>query len=158
MGKFQEVLASANTWISRAIRGIASKIDTSSLGIPEEDISGTNSEGAGVGYAINDYGIPQTERGRGKNRIFHFFNPSAHDRREPAEISLWNWPGDLSRIEVKDAKGNVVKHQLIDSGYTYPRYVDNYWGNECVKVLIDVNVPAYGYSTYVLYEKGAAEA
>lgn len=153
MGQFQQVLAVANNGISKALKNIASHINTASLGIVEEDISDTISEGAGVGYSIQDFGIPQSERGRGKNRIIHLFNPSAYCRREPVEITVWDWPGDLSRIEIKDIEGVAVKHQVLDNKLQHATPVVDYWGHQYVRLLVDVTVPAYGYSTYVMNER-----
>jgi len=153
MGQFQQVLAAANSGISKALKNIASRIDTTSFRIAEEDIRDTISEGAGVGYSIQDFSTPQAERGRGKNRIIHFFNPSAHERKEPVEITIWDWPGDLSRIEFKNIEGAVVKHQVLSSKLQHSTPVVNYWGHEFVRLLVDVAVPAYGYSTYVMNEK-----
>ena len=83
MGQFQQVLAAANTGISKALKNIAAKVKTADLPYPDEEISDSISEGAGVGYGIYDYGLPQTERGAGKTRIYHLFNPSAQDGGRP---------------------------------------------------------------------------
>jgi alpha-mannosidase len=156
MGEFQKVLATANTEISASLRNIASKINTSELVAAEEDISETTSEGAGVGYGIESFGIPQAERGRGKTRIFHFFNSSAYERREGAEITVWDWDGDKERIEFRDADNNIVRHQRLEDE-TYRVWNSRYWGHTCMKLLVDVKVPAYGYSTYILKERDLVE-
>ena len=159
MGQFQQVLAAANTGISQAFRNIASRIDTSNL-IKEdcrenctESGKETMSEGAGAGYAIYDYGVPQTERGRGKNRIIHFFNPSAHDRNEAVEVTIWDWPGDTGRLIINDTEGNSAKYQIIGGQTQQFHQPGEYWGHKYTKLLADVKVPAYGYSTYILGEK-----
>jgi len=153
MGQFQQILAAANSGISKALRNIASRIDTASLGITEENVRDTISEGAGVGYSIQDFGIPQAERGSGKNRIIHFFNPSVQSRREPVEIIVWDWPGDLSRIEIKDTEGAAVKHQVLSNTMHHSAPVVDYWGHKFVRLLVDVTVPACGYSTYLMNER-----
>jgi len=152
MGLFQKTVAAANTEASAAMRNIASRIDTSGLFTEKEDISNTMSEGGGVGYGIMDFDFPQAERGRGKNRIFHFFNTSAYDRNEVAEIAVWDWDGDEKRIVFKDCDGNVVPHQIIENKKVH-FYDSRYWGHKCTRVLLDVSVPAYGYSTYTMSEK-----
>ncbi|HHY22835.1 MAG TPA: alpha-mannosidase [Clostridiaceae bacterium] len=152
MGQFQEVLAAANTETSKAFRNITSKIDTSGLFAFEEDIRDTISEGAGVGFAIKDFGVPQTERGRGKGRILHFFNPSGSERTEPVEVIIWDWPGDSDRMLIRDASGNPVRHQLLKNDKQHFTG-ESYWGHKYMRVLIDVTVPAYGYTTYTLIEK-----
>jgi alpha-mannosidase len=148
MGIFQKSLAISNTVSQRAMREIASRIDTSNLP-PEEGFKGIGaviSEGAGVGYAIENYGLPQAERGRGKNRIIHFFNPSALDFEGVTEIVLWDWPGENSRLRVCDSSGNRVQHNFMTG------YKDSYWGHKLLKLLVYVKVPAFGYSTYTVSE------
>jgi len=152
MGLFQKTVAAANTEASTAMRNIASQIDTSGLFTEEEDIRDTMSEGGGVGYGIMYFDFPQTERGRGKNRIFHFFNSTAYNRDEIAEITVWDWEGDKKRIVFKDSAGNVVQHQIIENK-KIQFYDSRYWGHKCIRVLLDVSVPAYGYSTYTMSEK-----
>lgn len=152
LGEFQKVLATANTENSAAFRNIASKIDTSMFTLPEEDVSESMSEGAGVGYAVKDFGVPQAERGKGKLRIFHLFNPSPHERRELVEIIVWDWPGDKERIVIKDAAGNEVKFQVL-SNENIPFFDESYWGHTYMKLLVDAKVPPCGYSTYTLSER-----
>lgn len=153
MGQFQQVLAAANTGYIQALRNIASKIDTSTLSVPEEHDRDFISEGAGVGFSVTDYGIPQTERGRGKNRIIHFFNPSAHGRSEPVEITVWDWPGDMERIEICDTDGNPVRHQIVSGRAQQLHPEGAFWGHKYMKLLVDAKVPALGYSTYLLTER-----
>lgn len=150
LGQFQQVQSAANMGISKALRGIAGQIDTASLIKVEEDSGDTVSEGAGAGYAVDDYSIPQAERGKGRNRIFHFFNPSAYDRTETVEVTVWDWPGDKSRIRFTDAVFNEVKHQLLEPNVFHP--TESYWGHTNFRLAVDVSVPACGYSTYLLGE------
>lgn len=63
MGLFQTSMATANTQITNAMRVIAEKIDTSSIPV-DIDAYNSQSEGAGVGYGIENFvGVPSTERG-----------------------------------------------------------------------------------------------
>ncbi|NLC68722.1 MAG: alpha-mannosidase [Clostridiaceae bacterium] len=154
MGQFQQVLAATNTEISAAFRNIASQVDTSGLLVVEDDtdeINETTSEGAGVGFGIKDFGVPQAERGKGKRRIFHFFNPSAGKRKEPVEIIVWDWPGDIRRIVIKDKSGVPVRYQILKKG-NYQKPGESYWGHTYIRILVDAEVPAYGYTTYILSE------
>lgn len=152
MGEFQKVLAEANTRISMASRKIASHINTASLVPVEEKIDESVSEGAGAGFGIADFAIPQAERGKGKKRIYHLFNPSARERHETVKIIVWDWPGDKSRIVIKDSNGNEARHQLIASN-TDRQQDRRYWGHMYFELLLEARVPAYGYNTYILDEK-----
>ena len=162
MGQFQQVLAAANTETSKAFNNIAAKINTSLLKqyidattqIETQDAWNAFSEGAGVGFGVSDFGVPKAERGKGKNRIFHFFNTTAIDRQEPVEIVVWDWPGNKNRIVIKDAKGNILKHQLLTEGDKNNTFCGKtYWGHSYIQLLVDVKMPAYGYSTLILSEK-----
>lgn len=153
MGQFQQVLAAANTGITKSLRKIASQVATSAFGIAGEDYKSTNSEGAGVGHSVADFGLPQVERGRGKNRYINLFNPSAHVRKEPAEFTLWDWPGDISRLEIKDPEGKIVRHQILKMESKNKYYSRDYWGHEFITLLVDAFVPACGYNTYAITER-----
>lgn len=148
MGLFQTSMATANTQITNAMRVIAEKIDTSSIPV-DIDAYNSQSEGAGVGYGIENFvGVPSTERGSGRTRIFHLFNSLSHARREVAELTVWDWTGDLRRLAMRDADGNDIPFQLVD------HELQQYWDHKYIRVLVDQEVPALGYTTVVLYEKG----
>lgn len=146
MGLFQKTMAIANTRRSLSMRAIAKEIDTSSLIVEEENIKESMSEGAGVGYGIKDFSAMQGERGRGKTRIFHIFNPATFERSEAVEITVWDWQGNIDKITFKNDKGDTVPHQLLDHGF------NNYWGHSYLRVLINADVPACGYATYTMSE------
>ena len=114
MGLFQTSLATANTQISNAMRVIAENIDTSAVPV-DIDAYNSQSEGAGAGYGIENFvGVPSTERGSGRTRIFHIFNSLPHPRKEVVELTVWDWTGDLRRIAVRDTEGNELPFQLVD--------------------------------------------
>jgi len=145
MGLFQETMAIANTRKGQSLYSIAQAIDTSRW--KEETDEETTSEGAGVGFGLEDFKVTQAHRGRGKTRIFHVFNPSCVQREEAVEFIVWDWKGDIARIIFKDEAGNVLKHQVLDRGF------NRYWGHDYIKVLVKVKVPAGGYTTCIMTEK-----
>lgn len=151
LGEFQKAMAIANTNASNAMRSIAKAIDTSDIELDDDKL--TVSEGGGVGYGVSDkyyYNFPQTERGRGKTRILHLFNPTQFDRTGPTQVVIWDWNYDKSRMVVKDMDGNEVKHQVLFQGKNW-----GFWGHLETVMLIDAKVPAFGYSTYIVTEKSA---
>lgn len=157
LGQFQQVLATANTGIGSALRNIAGQIDTSAVPAEDDDNINSYSEGGGVGYAVRDFGVSQPERGKGKNRVLHFFNPSDSARKEPTEITVFDWPGDKSRIAISDSKGNPVRYQILDINRHNEFENRNYWGHQYMRLIVETEVPAYGYSTYLLSEKELTE-
>ncbi len=143
MGQFQESIALANTQKLQALRAIAAQIDTSAYDCGTPSFS--RSEGAGVGNGIADFKISQVDRGYGDTRIYHVFNAATCARHDNVEITVWDWSGaDIPLIAFYDEKGNKVAHQVLQSG------TEHYWGHDFVRVLVDVEAPACGYSTYIL--------
>ena len=144
LGRFQDSLAGINISANSAMREIADSIDTSS--VPFDENNFTVSEGGGVGFGVEHsqgYRFPQTERGRGKTRVIHLFNSTMYDREEAVEITVWDYKYDLSLAQFTDACGNVIPHEILNSG-------SGYWGHWFVKFLIQAKVTAFGYSTYIL--------
>ncbi len=149
-GLFQDTLALTNTNISKAMLKISSRIDTAAIA-KEDEACLTTSEGSGVGYMINDdFTIPNAERGKGKNRVFHVFNPTAYQRTEVITYTLWDWAYDLSRLEIKDADGTKADVKILSHGNGQPN--THFWGHSYINVLVSVTAPAFGYSTYVVSE------
>ena len=145
MGLFSNSLAIANTQRSQSMRALAARIDTSALA-RKEDITLSQSEGAGVGYGIESFASPAAERGAGIRRLFHIFNDSTHPRKAVAELTVWDWTGDLQQIAFEDCSGAPLRHQLLQSER------ERYWDHMFFKVLVEVDLPAYGYTTVVMDE------
>lgn len=148
MGLFSEAMAIANTASSAAVTRLGARIDTSHY--PARDVPGSQSEGAGVGYGIEAYaGVPNPERGRGRTRVYTVFNPCAKARDEVVTLTVWDWPFDLSRIEVLGPCGEPLEHALLT-----PAPV-KYWDHMKIELLARVKVPALGYATVAVTEKAA---
>jgi alpha-mannosidase len=147
MGLYQKTMAAANSKRNIAFKRISDNIDTSALITGEENIKETVSEGAGVGFGINDFKLSQSSRGAGKTRIFHAFNPSMYEREEIIENIVWDWEGDLGRIVFKNQQGQKIFHQLIENGF------NEYWGHKYLRALVKVKVPGCGYTTYVMEQE-----
>ncbi|MBS6194296.1 MAG: hypothetical protein KH828_01765 [Clostridiales bacterium] len=146
MGLYQMSMATANTQLQNAMRAIGLQIDTSSI-LVDIDAYNSQSEGAGAGYGIENFiGVPSTERGSGRTRIFHVFNTQPRKRTEVVELTVWDWTGDVRRIQMKDFTGKEIAFQVVDREY------QNYWDHKYIRVLAEVTVPAAGYTTIVLSE------
>lgn len=145
MGLYQEAMAIADTEESLALRAIADRIDTSDVD-EGQGIHHSTAEGAGVGFGLSAFELPQAERGRGITRIFHLFNGAPYARREMVEITLWDWEGDPDRMEFT-AEGRVLPHQLLSGSQTH------YWGHQYRRVLLLAEIPPLGYITCILKER-----
>jgi alpha-mannosidase len=145
MGQFQNIMADWNTRQMAAMRAIAAKVNTSDYLL--DNSANDMSEGAGVGYGLDHYYLPQTERSSGLSRIYHLFNTAPFAREETVTLTLWDWDGDLSRIAVSDAEGNACACQIVETKKQF------YWRHEFVTLLIHTTVPAMGHTLLHLYEK-----
>jgi len=151
MGEFQKIIATAQNNTTNALKAITIKIDSSSIEVEYDKHS--VAEGGGVGYAVEHglgFKFPQTERGNGKIRIFHLFNPTEFDREAPAEITIWDWHYDTGRLSIKDSAGNPAEWKLTHGQA-------GYWGHTFFKIAFMAKVPAMGYATYVLTEEPRGE-
>lgn len=146
MGKFQEAMATINAAKKSALTKLAASIDTSGLAAVRDELLDSVSEGAGAGYGAGSFGITQAEAGRGRDRIYHLFNPSLHDREEVVELTIWDWLGDVKRIAATDADGNRLVHMVLDYG------LNRYWAHHYARILVRAAVPAGGYATVVVSE------
>lgn len=147
MGLFADALAYAQTAQGNALRVIAESVDTMFCNA-EEDASETQSEGAGVGYGLESYGgVPNCERGAGRTRRYVVFNTASTARDDAALITMWDYTGDLRRLEVVDAECNALPFELLD------REPQRYWDHRFVRLLVRVRVPAVGYTVLAVREK-----
>nr|WP_306220288.1 alpha-mannosidase [Cohnella sp. WQ 127256] len=150
LGAFQEISAMANSKRSAAMRSLASRIDTSRYLIPNENLKESFSEGAGAGVGVSvkhQFRTGESDRGRGKTRVFNVFNSATIARKELTEITIWDWDGNIQTIGFQDDEGNPLEFQFVDRGFV------EHWGHFFLRVLLPVNVPALGYSTYIMTER-----
>ena len=167
MGQFSKAFAYAHSQFRQSVEAIAASIDTSSIAL-DSDIALTQSEGAGGAYNMGpnlciqrpdglgfnigfNNGVPNPERGCGKTRIFHIFNPVTDSRRCVTEITVWDWVGDMRRIRFTDTQGNVLRHQLVDQSLQW------YWDHRYIRILVEAEVPAMGYTTVIMTEAEATD-
>lgn len=146
MGLFSNSLAVANHEYLLAMNAISKATDTSM--IVTEPCRTSQAEGAGVGYGLENFsGKPAPEVGGGKVRIWMVFNPTAVDKDEPVEITVWDYPGNMRMLSLSDAEGNPLEFQPLNFR------PETYWDHKFFRILVKVAVPAFGYTTVVLREK-----
>lgn len=147
-GNFEEALGVAMSASGASLRAFAEAMDTSGYETPcDKKLS--RSEGGGVGLntdASHRYRLPGAERGRGKTRPLHFFNPTAFDREGVQEATVWDWPGNPDQLRVRDTGGNLLPVQVTKHGS-----LD--WNHVRTDLLIELKVPAFGYTTVCLTEE-----
>lgn len=143
-GLYQEIFATAESVRTLALEAISARINTAALfernALPLQggELSESRGQGAGVGYG-------QTGQGIGKKRVYHFFNPLPFDRREISALTVWDYEGDFSQVTARDHTGKPLPSQAGESGA--------YWGHHFDTLLVDVFVPACGYSCISIDEE-----
>jgi len=147
VGAFEEAMGAAVAASGAALRALADAIDTSAFETPRDAITST-SEGSGVGMSTNQrnrFKLPSVERGVGKTRLIHFFNPTGFDREEILECSIWDWPGDADYIQAFDVRNEPLSISAVTSAN-----LD--WGHTRTDILVSARVPAMGYTTIRITE------
>lgn len=148
MGAYAEAMAVANTASTHAMEAVGKTIDTS--GFVLDKTPGSLSEGAGAGYGIEAYaGVPNPERGRGRTRVYTVYNPVAGNRDAVAEITVWDWPFDMGRLDVIGPDGKSLPFAFLSER------PDEYWNHTKFRILVRVKMPALGYAVIAVVEKAA---
>ena len=148
MGRLADAIAHAQSAQARAYEAISQQVDTSMFPCDDGIDRMARSEGAGAGYGIASYaGVPNPERGLGKTRIYTVFNPAAFDRTETVELTLWDYAGNLDRLEAVDPNGDPLPLELLDAEPVW------YWDHYYVRVLVQLPVPSMGYAVCAVREK-----
>ena len=168
-GLFQKTMAMTSMAEARALRALAARIDTSAASDAESDLPPSRrptAMGSGVGYGATDGGLSQAEQSAGHgHRPFVVFNPTAFDRREIVEATVWDPPsprlrrtgrgwrgGELGGIafSVRTPDGDTVPAQTLETG--------NYWGHDFVRLAFPVQIGSLGYGLYTVIEEAAGKA
>ena len=150
MGLYQVALGHAETEENAALRKLAEQIDSSMVDVSgeEEIIRESQSVGAGVGYGIPAFtGVPNPERGTGLTRVFNIFSASPAERDDMCVLTMWDWTGDMRRLQVTDVDGNPVEFAIVDGN------PQKYWDHMYVRIMVRAKLPAYGYTTVVVSER-----
>ena len=151
-GLFQDISAFTASAQSRAMRDIASRVVTRSVesapAVADLGYYLPRGMGGGAGKdaaegRLSQYGM---DLGTG-NHPFVLFNTTETERREIALATVWDpesgWNDHVPIcFTVRDADGNSCRAQVVEKG--------DYWGHRFRRIAFPVEVPALGYSTYVV--------
>ncbi len=147
MGAFEEAMASVLAASGASLRAFSDAIDTSMFDTPFEPLT-SRSEGGSAGMEIDRksfHKLPGVERGRGKTRLLHFFNPTSYDREQVLEASVWDWTGNPAQLRAYDEAGNPLPCCAVQEP-------QNLRGHSKTGLLIQAKVPAMGYTTVRITE------
>lgn len=131
--------------LTGAIKSIADNIDTSKY--ITNNFFG-KSKGAGVGFltALGNYSAESNES---ENRIYVVFNPSSLGGEKIAQITLWDYDVQEDSIGVYDKDGNPLEFEVLDENAVF------YWQHTYRRILVKIDLPAYGYNTVIIKENAA---
>lgn len=146
LGRFQDTCAISLSNAKRAMRQLGDRIATDAFTENVGSASIAESGGHGFGnwkgnhtsavYSVNT----QCNTG-GKVRPYTLFNPTAYDREELVELTLWDWPESLEATQVCTADGQKTCFEVIDTDKPY-------WHHKYSIISFVAKIPAFGYCNY----------
>lgn len=145
-GLFQEIQATAGAIRTRALRNLASRIDTTAAAQCKLSTLGSGF-GDGLGAGAGDPGIPGGVTAYNVGALcaepVMIYNQKGWPRSETVYAKIWNKPLADDRVLVRDSEGKEVKGQVVAKG--------NYWGHQFSTVAFRAeDVPAVGYKVYAI--------
>ncbi len=164
-GLFQKTAAMTGMVETLALRSLAAQVNTAPAAPAagcccQAQPAGTaalesRGQGAGVGFGAREGLISAAQQvcGRG-DRPLVIFNPSAHDRQEVVEFTVWDnaAPGALRPLKerkfaIRQADGTLAPVQTIAGGH--------YWGHDFATLAFAARVKGLGYAAYTVVEDPA---
>lgn len=144
-GLFQEIQATSASIRTRALRQLASQVDTASAVKCKPSILGSGL-GDGLGAGAGDPGIPggvtAYNAGAECAEPVLIYNQKPWPRSEVVYAKVWNKPVEDDKVVVRDSAGNEMKGQVVARG--------GYWGHSFTTVAFRADVPALGYKVYAI--------
>ncbi|MCL1888034.1 MAG: hypothetical protein FWF96_04100 [Kiritimatiellaeota bacterium] len=153
-GQFQDIAAFTTSAMTKSLRAIAGRVDTlpfkpAQCPLPDAPTQFMSERGFGGGAGINAVdGAYSLAHGHGLSpvRPFVVFNPTAFERTEFVQFTLWDrefWDthGQFTNLvfEPVDAGGNLLPAQRVATG--------NGWGHANQTYGVELTVPPLGYTT-----------
>ena len=146
LGMFQKTMACAGTRKSAAVRALSAAINTAAL-LPEgEPRRDSRAEGAGVGFGVSGFNYTASSTAGGGKRLFNLFNTTQTAKTTPSLITVWDWPGDISKAGFVDENGEHLEFEILDKAPL--RYWDHYY----FRALVLCEIEPFGYRTVKLEE------
>lgn len=144
-GLFQETQAAYRSIQARALRQLASKVNTAGA-VGKTSTIGSGF-GDGLGAGAGDPGVPggvtAYNAGAADAEPIMIYNQKAWPRTETVYAKVWNKQIIDDRVIVRDSDGKETKGQVVGRG--------NYWGHDFATVAFKAEkVPATGYKVYAI--------
>lgn len=156
LGKFQDIMAGANTIRKLELENLVRQIDTTEI-TSKLSHEVETAEGAGVGVHTRrmigkegvsfNLGLSQNARYGGATRLYTLFNHTAYTAMRYVEVMIWDYKEDLNQLAVYNSKGEALNFEKQEDGY------NQYWGHWYTRLLVEVALPSYGYETILVTQK-----
>lgn len=146
MGRFQDACAIGLSNSKRAMRQMGALIATDTFPAEKDPASLAESGGHGYGSWKNNearaaFSVNSQSNGGGKLRAYTIFNPTAYDRQELVEMSIWDWTEPLEATTICCADGQALPFDVLEVNKAY-------WHHKYSVVSFVAKVPAFGYCNY----------
>lgn len=160
MGLFQNIMADVSMIETLALRQLASAVDTSKNSSKEKnDIAPPtfykDAFGAGVGIGSVNGNLSSAEQSAGSgDRPFVIFNPTAVERSEVIEVTVWDnpVPGDITPLKDRQYAAATPENKLIPTQFITE---GNEWGHRYAKLAFPVKINGFAYASYTIVETEA---
>lgn len=146
LGRFQDACAVGLANAKRAMAELGQRIATDAFPWKPDPAALAESGGHGYGswkgntqrvvYTVNSGG-----NSGGSIRAYTLFNPTAYDRQELVELTVWDWTEPLEATCVRTADGTEVDFDILETDKTY-------WHHKYSTISFVATVPAFGYHNY----------
>ncbi len=156
LGHAQDTQAAAGMARSNALRALARRVDTETLrgqfadgGVLrayKDEMEAGIALGAGVGNSAGTGGESAFSMTRTSDRAYLIFNPLAFERTEVIRVKLWDTQLDPAMLVVTSEETEPQAVQVLGNG--------TYAGHAYTEVVFPVTVPALGYRTVCVSDRG----
>ncbi|HUV04014.1 MAG TPA: glycoside hydrolase family 38 C-terminal domain-containing protein [Armatimonadota bacterium] len=145
-GLFQEIQATTDSIRTRALRGLAAKVNTASAALTRPSAIGSGL-GDGLGAGAGDPGVPggvaAYNAGAPDAEPILVYNQKPWPRSEVVYAKVWNKQVLDDRVIARDSNGKEIKAQVVARG--------KYWDHDFATVAFKAeSVPAVGYKVYAI--------
>lgn len=135
VGKSQEVRARLSSARADYLLELAKNLNTAAYR-GKTDLTRSVAMGAGAGFSP----VCMANGAEGGNRLFLLYNYGGESGKKVVELTLWDFEGLTEFLSFTDADGNALEFEMLD---VQPLH---YWGHWYRRVLVSVDIPAYGYT------------
>ncbi len=149
LGQYQKTAAACGQVVTQSLRSLAKQVNTSFAGGGEEaHLEQDTGFGGGVGHNTGLGGLTAAGHVAGLNRPFVVFNPTAWDRNEVVQLTLWDTetPDQPCSYTARTPDGKTLPAQRVEEG--------QYWAHNYVRLAVSVTVPALGHTALVIENAG----